>query len=338
MKKASYEDILFADQVNQGFCISFYASNHMELARLIDEAKLVARQDISAADYSSLFETLDAERTAIDSFPVAVFINSKIRCFVPIFSCDEELFVVSTSFHIKPLIKVHQRNKDVALLHFTSTDVKLFQVNMKNLVLLDIFKPPSDEQDYLNIDRFVSNLLSEKKLLLVFSGNPESIKSFKKLSLYGNIFDTPLVSTSKNNGRDLIRHIFKHIEPYFRRLESKAANRFINAKKQGRLITDTHEIFSHAINGEIKILFIAEDIKLWGYLDTHRNKILVHNRQMDSFDEDILDDISEIVLKFKGSVVVLPQSKMPEKTMVFGILRDSYEKIIIERKFCKSTG
>lgn len=335
MKKASYEDILFANKTNQGFCVSFYASNFVELSRLIDEAQLVARQDLSVSDYSTLFESLEAEKNVIDAFPVAIFLNSQIRCFIPLLVCNEELFVVSTSFHIKPLLKVHQRNRDVALLHFTSSEVKLFQVSIKSLVLLDVFKAPKNEKDYINIDRFVTSLLSEKKLLLIFSGNIESINLFRKTSLYGNAFNIPLMYSRKNKTKDLLKHIFNHIESHFRKLEAMATDRFITAKKQGRLITETNEIFNYALKGDIKILFIAEDKKIWGYLDTYKNKILTHSKQMDSFDEDILDDLSELVLKFKGSVVVLPQADMPEKNMVFAILRDNYEKIIFEKKFCK---
>lgn len=151
MKKVSYEDVLFAGTQNQDFCVSFYASNFMELERLIDEAQLVARQDLNPEQFSALFGSVEGDKNLIDTFPVAVFLNGHAKMYVPLFKCDEELFVVSTSFHIKPLIKIHQRNKDIAMLVFTESHVKLFQVSMKNLVLLEIFKVPQNEPDYLKI-------------------------------------------------------------------------------------------------------------------------------------------------------------------------------------------
>lgn len=336
MRKVSYQDILFIDDKNQGFCLSFYASNHMELARLIDEAKLVARQDLGANEFEQLFGHLDATLLTIDIFPVAVFINSSVKCYVPLFNCHEELFVISTSFHLKPLMKLHQRNKDVAVLHFSDENVKLYQISIKNISLLDVFETPNTSSDYDNIDRCVSDIISKNKLLLIFSGKQECIDEFKKICMYGHYFNNPLPSIIKIKNKDMIRHIFKHIEPYFRELESRTTLRFETAKMQGRLVSDPNEILQHALNGDIKILFIAEDKKLWGYLDVYKKVIRTNPKQMDCYDDDILDDLSEIVLKAKGSVVVLPQSQMPDSGLIFGILRDPYEKIIYERKTFKA--
>jgi hypothetical protein len=336
MKKVSYEDILFADFKCQGFCVSIYASNFMEMQRLIDEAQLVARQDLNPEQYTALFGTFEHEKNLIENFPVAVFLSAQTKMYVPLFKCHEELFVVSTSFHIKPLIKMHQRNKDVAMLSFSESNVKLFQVSIKNVVLLDIFKLPKQDKDYLIIDRYISSLLSDKKPLLVFTGNRKHIDKFKKASIYGNIFNEPFNILQRFKDRDLLKHIFRHLEPYFRKIESKTLERFNTAKIQGKILIEINEILSHALKGQIKALYIAEDKKLWGYLDAHRSKITIHTKQIDSYDDDILDDLSELVLKFKGSVFVLPHSEMPEKNVIFCILRDSYEKIIIAKKLHKT--
>jgi hypothetical protein len=336
MKKVSYEDVLFAGTQNQDFCASFYASNFMELERLIDEARLVARQDLNPEQFSALFGSIEADKNLIDTFPVAVFLSGHTKMYVPLFKCDEELFVVSTSFHIKPLIKIHQRNKDIAMLVFTDSHVKLFQVSMKNLVLLEIFKVPESEPDYLKIDQFVTSILAKRKLLLVFTGNLEQINRFKSVSFYGYSYKEPLLISQKLKSGELLRHIFRHIEPFFRGQEAKISARFLSAKLQGKMVSQTEDIFNHARRGEIKNLYIAEDKKIWGYIDTQRKKISTHLKQVDSYDDDILDDLSELVIKNKGTVIVVPQSEMPENMVIFGILRDNYERIIFEKKSHKS--
>jgi hypothetical protein len=246
--------------------------------------------------------------------------------YVPLFRCEEEFFVVSTSFHIKPLIKMHQRNRDVALLSFSSNTVNLFKVSFNGMILLDVFKGPQCDKDFLLIDKFVSSLLSNNKPLLLFTGQRENVKKFIKLTSYKNIFEEPIDILQNFRSRELLKHIFRHIEPYFRKAELKVSRRVQLAKTDERTTTDINEIFQSAQREEVESLFIAEDKKIWGYLDARKNKVSTHKIQVDSYDEDILDDISEIVLKFKGSVVVLPQSSMPDKALMFAILRKKTKK------------
>ncbi len=335
MKKVTYEDVLFADTKSQDFCVSIYASNMLELQRLMDEAKIVARQDLNAQQYSCLFDSVETEMNVIDTFPVAVFLSAHQRMFVPLLRCLEELFVVSTTFHIKPLIKMHQRNKNLALLSFSAKEVKLFQVGIKGLILLDIFNAPLSHQDYLNIDQYVSSLLEGKKPLLVYAGSKQHIEKFHKISTYGNIYPEPIEIKKNFKGRDFLKYIYTHIEPYFTKIESKVLRLYETAQQQGRVITEPNEIFKQALCGSIKALYIAEDKKIWGYLDTYRNKVAMHLKQVDSYDDDVLDDLSEIVLKFKGVVVALPQSEMPEKAVMFAILRDNYQRTILHKKMLK---
>jgi hypothetical protein len=332
MKRVSYKDLLFSTLRSNDFCVSIYASNFMEMERLIDGAQLVAKQDLSPEKYSALFSNIENDKYLVESFPVALFLSSTEKMYVPLFNCYEELFVVATSFHIKPLIKLHQRDKDVALLVFAENNVKLFLVNIKNVNLLEVFPFPQNKTDLLKIDQHVAKVLKKEKPLLILSGNNEICKSFKKISVYGYLFGEPLEILQKYKGGELVRHIFKHLEPYFRKNEVKKLERFELAKLKGKVVMDANEILNYALNGAIKTLYISEDKKLWGYLDTHRKKMTIHSRQIDSYDDDILDDISEIVMKNKGTVFTLPQSQMPEKTLMFAILRDDFEKILFDRK------
>lgn len=332
MKKVSFEDMLFMEKKSKGFCLSFYASNFMEFDRLIDEAKLIARKDFESGEYCSFFESLDIYKKYIDSFPSAIFISSELHYYVPLLTCKEELVVVSTSFHVKPLIKMYQRSRNLALLQFSEDQVQLFQINMKNITLIDIFELPKNSTDYLDIDRFVRQHLSEKKPLLIISGQEKYVKNLRDSSLYGNIFPTTFHSHLYKNGASLINHIYRHIDSYFFELESRSTSRITTAKQKGRLATDVDSIFSHALAGEIKTLFVAENEKLWGSMDFINKKISIHSQQMNSYDDDILDDLAELVLKFKGNVVVLPSMQLPNESLVCAILRDDFEKIIHNKK------
>ncbi len=288
----------------------------------------MARQDLNAEQFLALFGSIEAGKNLIETFPAAVFLSSHAKMYVPLIKCEEELFVVSTSFHIKPLIKMHQRNKDIAMLVFADSNVKFFQVNMKTLVLLDIFKVPQNQVDYLKIDHYVMNILAKRKLLLVFTGNLDQIDRFKSVSNYDNSYKDPLLISQKLKTRELLRHIFKHIEPVFRKLEAKISEQFLAAKIKGKIISRIEDIFNHAKRGEIKSLYIAGDKKVWGYIDPSREKITTHLKQVDSYDDDILDDLSELVIKHKGTVTVVPQTDMPESMVIFGILRDEYKSTI----------
>lgn len=92
------------------------------------------------------------------------------------------------------------------------------------------------------------------------------------------------------------------------------------AVKQKRMIDDLVNIARAAFNGRIKTLFLRDNIDVWGQLHRDSAQITFHEKQLDSKDDDILDDIACEVIRKGGEVVVLNEKDMPSTSPAAAIL------------------
>ncbi|MGZ3768044.1 MAG: baeRF3 domain-containing protein [Bdellovibrio sp.] len=92
------------------------------------------------------------------------------------------------------------------------------------------------------------------------------------------------------------------------------------AVKQKRMIDDLTNISRAALNGRIKTLFLRDNIDVWGQFHRGSGQITFHEKQMDSKDDDILDDIACEVIRKGGEVIVLREKDMPSSSPAAAII------------------
>lgn len=91
-------------------------------------------------------------------------------------------------------------------------------------------------------------------------------------------------------------------------------------KIKNRLIEDLTKISRAALHGEVKTLYLRDKSEVWGQLDRRSGQISLHPRQMNSKDDDILDDIACEVIRQGGEVIVLSPKDMPTPSPAAAIL------------------
>lgn len=90
--------------------------------------------------------------------------------------------------------------------------------------------------------------------------------------------------------------------------------------QQRRVIDDLVKISRAAMNGKVKTLFLQNNSEVWGELHRRTGQIDFHEKQMNSKDDDILDDIACEVIRHGGEVVVLKEDDMPSRSPAAAIL------------------
>ncbi|HUP58105.1 MAG TPA: hypothetical protein VM598_11675 [Bdellovibrionota bacterium] len=81
--------------------------------------------------------------------------------------------------------------------------------------------------------------------------------------------------------------------------------------ESGQTITGLFEIAQALRAGEVAELWVAEDVTLWGIVSRKRGTVVLHPRQLDARDGDILDDLFEWALDTGVSAQVRPLREIP---------------------------
>lgn len=83
------------------------------------------------------------------------------------------------------------------------------------------------------------------------------------------------------------------------------------AMNEGRALTGLYQVAQALRSGKVHCLWVAEDVTLWGMLNQKHGTIVLHPRQMNDRDGDVLDDLVELALDQGVEVRVLPLHQIP---------------------------
>ncbi|WII71986.1 hypothetical protein QJS83_16100 [Bdellovibrio sp. 22V] len=90
--------------------------------------------------------------------------------------------------------------------------------------------------------------------------------------------------------------------------------------RQKRVIDDLVKISRAALSGKVRTLFLRDNAEIWGQLHRQSGQITFHEKQTNSKDDDILDDIACEVIRQGGEVIVLGKKDMPTPSPAAAIL------------------
>jgi hypothetical protein len=121
---------------------------------------------------------------------------------------------------------------------------------------------------------------------------------------------------------DLRAKCFEILEPFYRQKELKAVEELNLAVKKNHAITYIEDIAVSAAYGKIKKLFVVENRQIWGAINKLTGEIFISPKQLNSHDDDILDDICQMVLMRGGEVVVLKEGENVKGYMAAAIITD----------------
>ncbi|NOT78956.1 MAG: hypothetical protein HOP07_08120 [Bacteriovoracaceae bacterium] len=287
-----------------------------ELYLLKDYPRVSVDNLISKLTSVNFSEKLDSLDTGIalfyseDSFDGQV---GYIKFQTPI----HDLVVVADSFHIKPLIKIKNNVNGFLIVTMTSRAINVLIEYNGHLVKIDSYRnePGSEGKNkkeaaefFLNASRELNKLFNSYRLPIVLAGVKSHLGTMKKLLNQSMLIKESVVgNVEKIKAIELREKVYQILHPYYELKTKSAVSDLENAIYRNRIVTDLEQIAQSAVLGKITKLIVVENKYIWGSINKDTGEIFISPRQINSHDDDILDDLCQIVLERNGEVVVVKE-------------------------------
>jgi len=310
-------------------CLSIYAHSMDDFPQLLAQARALARKSHDEMDALMLVSAAEHFRHVWSRMqsvtPVALFMSRDFSGYTPLPFASRNLAVMSRSFHVKPLIKWQQREKPFALVLLQRAMAQLYLSAAGDMKLLrqEGFQNLQGSAEILR--KLASHILAElddARLPIIISGEDSMVQTLKThLGQRKIILDDRHYRRQKNQIFQLQESSLRLLEPYFRQQENRLIREYKLAKLARRTSSDLAAIVRYAILGQVEHLFINDRMHLWGKIDIQSGRFFYYNRQLDTIDDDVLDDLAEMVIQQGGQVTVLPSERMPDSFAAAAILK-----------------
>lgn len=343
---------------SEGIHLSAYLVNGLDGLNLKAQIKhtmlaadLYLDQVLSRQERTKFFQPLQAllnDRRILKGFKgnIGLFRSQNSFRLLKIPIEVEHLCILATSFHVKPLLRWMQDDRDFLLLHLEAEGAKLYQGSQFEFNCIEKFsfaevlrkekdegkpislagalrrRPEGEEKiDYLS--DWLSELTRQAKPRVFVTGDTNLtealLKRARASSGLKNIRHAPLfgrkIEQLCRDIRGLLRHeAQKEIEEAF--VEFRCADEFNLADQ------NIFRIARAAVQGRIKKLIIADGINIFGKINPVTGSLAIHPGHLNHEDDDILDDLAQTVLARGGEVVVADKSQIPKGRPALAILYD----------------
>lgn len=194
-----------------------------------------------------------------------------------------------------------------------------------------IFHGHGDRQDAIEKDtekffRYVDKLIldkfsNEEKIPLILIGLDEHHGVFRNITNNPFLMDTGIKKDYEVLNTDEIKEeAWQVMEPFYLNKTKEIVEKFETQRAQFMGTDDLAQVARATVEGRINTLLVEADRIKPGKLNQNTGEIISGDLENPEFD-DVLDDIAEVVFKFKGNLLVLPKERMPSTTGVAAIYK-----------------
>ncbi|MEN6461714.1 MAG: hypothetical protein ABFC94_10135 [Syntrophomonas sp.] len=171
------------------------------------------------------------------------------------------------------------------------------------------------------IDRGLHDLLRDEKAPLVLVGVEYLFPIYQQANTYAYLTDGGIPGNPEElSAEDLQTLAWPLVEHYFHKAEQEALTYYGPLKGTGRTTQDIKEAVPAAYNGQIQILFMADDVQQWGKFDPQVNTVDLH-LEAEPGDEDLFDFTAIQTIMNGGSVYIIDADKVPDGASLAALFR-----------------
>ncbi|MBC8006000.1 MAG: hypothetical protein H7X84_11040 [Verrucomicrobia bacterium] len=183
------------------------------------------------------------------------------------------------------------------------------------------------EKDAERFFRVVANVAEERYSKpsgwpMILAALPEHHNLFHKVSKNPYLLkDGITVNPSALSVEQLNTMAWQIMEPEYTNKLDKVVNQFHQAKAHGKGSDDIDDIAVAAVEGRVDTLLVEADRMIAARI-TNMTSGNIQRRDLENPKiDDLLDDMSELVTKMGGQVMILPPEKMPSESGLAAIFR-----------------
>ena len=286
---------------------------------------------------------------------IGIFRNEQSFRLLSVPVAIEKTFVVAKSFHVKPLLRWMQFDRDFLLLRLGDNGAVFLQGNQTSISLLDTIvfsdmklssagkegikklRTQRRKSSYIkmcieHLNENMKKYLADDNLRVFVSGPKEWTESFVKKFPATKVYVlTPTQTEGVDEQADLAAQARVIMKLDARRDFEQSLLEFYRADHLNFANKSIFVIAKAAINGKVKKLIVANEINIFGKIDKSSGRVSVHGEHLDHEDDDLLDDLAQEVLFHGGEVVVASQDDIPMRRPILAIL-DAPEPTLPKQK------
>jgi hypothetical protein len=332
-----------------GVHLTAYLVNRGDLTDLKDQLRIVINEA-----YEWLISAMGAEERnrflePLDALMLDANIFIKMKGNIGLFRTRDSFRVlnvpvpverscqVATTFHVKPLLRWLQMDRDFLLLGVNSDSAHLYLGSQDSFKLIDSMlfpiartKKGRKEETFAWLNDWIANVTENSKPKLFIAGDSSSTKEILSQLAYRNLVRGSVFDAF---GPNKISEICKSIRTVLRdesqaSIEATLAEfRFAEAGKRTR--KNIFQIARAVVQGKVRKLIVSDEISIFGTIDLKSGGLAIHPFDLNHEDDDILDDLAQIVLSQGGEVVVAKRNEIPNGRPILAILDGPEESLEI---------
>ena len=344
----SYQGVhLTAYLVNRGDLIDLKS----QLRDVINEAEEYLEHVFSEEERKKFIEPLLALTSDSRIFKsikdnVAIFRTKDFFRLISIPIAVTKQCHVANSFHVKPLLRWMQFDKEFLFLGLCNDSAHLYFGSHSSLQKIDsilfpeILRTENTDSDYDSLKRsrqiktvreetfvWLSEWLEQitaKRVRpkLFLAGENVQIKNLLGKLSYSPVIKTPVAEFFRDREVGYIcAKIRKQLKSEAMKDVEGAFVEYYLAEEKNLTRRNLFQIAKASVRGEVRKLILADDVNIYGKLNKASGEVSIHPFDMDHEDDDLLDDLAQTVLQFGGEVVLAPKNEVPKGSPIFAILQ-----------------
>lgn len=324
---------------SDGIHLTAYLSNQQDpgdlpfqLRKTIEEAERHLAKALPAGEREKFLEplrslledprVLDAMKANVGLFRTK---NSFRMLNVPV-DVESRCYVADT-FHVKPLLRWMQFDREFLFVGVNADAAHIYrgqQTSYRKIGSLPL--PPSPDGHHGTLPLWLNDCLEQLTKStgprLFLAGDKLLVSRLVRELKYGNVFRAPVaLAFDEQNIADALL-LVRTIQKAEARKTLELAFRELRSAEKAKLARKSiFQIAKSAVQGRIRKLIIADDVKIFGKVDMKTGGLAIHPYDLDHEDDDILDDLAQTVLSYGGEVVVAPKNEFPDGRVALAIVR-----------------
>lgn len=242
----------------------------------------------------------------------------------------EQTCQVATSFHVKPLLKWLQTDREFLLLGLEKESAHLYLGSQDSFKLIDSLRFPKarqmkviKEETFSWLNEWLSQNTKSTKPKLFVAGENSLVENISRNLKYKNAVKTAVAPTfGKQNVTEICLLIRTILKADSKDAIEKSLNEFRFAEAGNRVRKNIFQISKAVVQGRVRKLIVTDEINIFGKIDKKTGGISIHPFDLDHEDDDILDDLAQMVLSQGGEVIVASRDEIPKGRPILAILDD----------------
>lgn len=282
---------------------------------------------------------------------IGIFRNEEIFRVLNIPIDIQQTCQVATSFHVKPLLRWLQVDREFLFLGLDHRAAHLYHGSQSTFKLIDSILFPdlfkgrtplgnessasklrraraSKHETYVWLNEWIVEVTQVAKPKLFVAGEPSLTRAFYESLKYSSVFDTPIASVfaveKASEYCQVVRNLLK-VEAQETLQRALLEFRFAEEGKRAR--KNIFQIARAVVQGRVRKLIVTDDLSIFGRIDQDSGGLAIHPFDLDHEDDCILDDLAQIVLSQGGEVVVARRDEIPKGRPILAILDEDAESL-----------